>query len=339
MKLSTVGLTGHEMRFRKFIIATVISLSLQVLSSCGSDPISLITGEKKDENKSPVSNLTAEPLTHRSISLSWKSEGSKFTAIRVDRMTADSTGYSPVVTFYGSAPTGWTDVRLLPGTTYSYRVFGITIGRRSGYSNEVSSTTFDAQGKWKMFFSQPYDFPNGHSTVWTGSELLVWGGDDLNADKNMPRGMRYMPGTRKTTPISIVGAPSARRNHLALWIGSEMIIWGGISSNYDATGGYSDQEEKNGAIYTPSSDSWRKMSIAGAPDSRNRCSVLWTGKEMIIWGGERNIYGRVEWFNTGSIYDPSLDKWRQVSTRDAPVERSGHLAIWTGSEMIIWGGL
>ena len=57
---------------------------------------------------------------------------------------------------------------------------------------------------------------------------------------------------------------------------------------------------------------------------------MWTGSEMIIWGGSQ--------LNTGGRYNPSTDSWAATSTTNAPSARQDHTAVWTGSEMIIWGG-
>src|SRR4030095_16684820 len=32
------------------------------------------------------------------------------------------------------------------------------------------------------------------------------------------------------------------------------------------------------------------------------------------------------------------DSWTATSTTNAPTARTGHTAVWTGSEMIVWGG-
>ena len=56
---------------------------------------------------------------------------------------------------------------------------------------------------------------------------------------------------------------------------------------------------------------------------------------MIIWGGTNNT----GMLNSGGIYNPGSDTWTTISTDDAPVERGYHTAIWTGSKMIVWGGL
>ena len=59
--------------------------------------------------------------------------------------------------------------------------------------------------------------------------------------------------------------------------------------------------------------------------------------EMIIWGGE--IYPITVDFGTGGRYNPSTDTWTRTSTIGAPAPRALHAAVWTGSEMIVWGGL
>ena len=55
---------------------------------------------------------------------------------------------------------------------------------------------------------------------------------------------------------------------------------------------------------------------------------------MIIWGGGAGLM-----FNTGGRYNPSTDSWAATSTSNAPSVRIGHTAVWSGSEMIVWGGL
>ena len=44
------------------------------------------------------------------------------------------------------------------------------------------------------------------------------------------------------------------------------------------------------------------------------------------------------YFNTGGRYNPSTDSWTAISTTNAPDGRDDHTAVWTDSEMIVWGG-
>ena len=42
--------------------------------------------------------------------------------------------------------------------------------------------------------------------------------------------------------------------------------------------------------------------------------------------------------NTGGRYNPGTDSWTATSTTNAPAGRVAHTAVWTDSEMIVWGG-
>jgi N-acetylneuraminic acid mutarotase len=57
---------------------------------------------------------------------------------------------------------------------------------------------------------------------------------------------------------------------------------------------------------------------------------------MIVWGGTTAT--AVSAFDTGAIYDPATDGWADVTTVGAPEGRRSHVAVWTGTEMIVWGG-
>ena len=71
------------------------------------------------------------------------------------------------------------------------------------------------------------------------------------------------------------------------------------------------------------------------PTARAAHTAVWTGSEMIVWGG---VNGGNFLFNTGGRYNPSTDSWRATSITNAPSARYLHTAVWTGSEMIVWGG-
>ena len=103
-----------------------------------------------------------------------------------------------------------------------------------------------------------------------------------------------------------------------------MIVWGGDNgSSFLNTGGR----------YNPGTDSWTATSTTNAPVGRQDFTAVWTGSEMIVWGGFTGTY-----LNTGGRYNPTMDSWTATSTTNAPKGRYEHTAIWTGSEMIVWGG-
>ncbi len=54
---------------------------------------------------------------------------------------------------------------------------------------------------------------------------------------------------------------------------------------------------------------------------------------MIVWGGFEFIP-----VPSGGRYTPATDSWALVTEVDAPVTRTNHTAVWTGSDMIVYGG-
>jgi N-acetylneuraminic acid mutarotase len=162
-----------------------------------------------------------------------------------------------------------------------------------------------------------------HRAVWTGNEMIVWGGQN---NTSLNTGGRYNPATDGWTLTSTVNAPAARRAHTAVWTGSEMIVWGGAGDNYPFF-------LNTGSRYDPATDSWTPVTVNGAPAPRYVHTAVWTGNEMIIWGGA-STGGAV---NTGGQYNPVTNSWKQSSTAGAPTGRYHHTAVWTGIEMIIWG--
>ncbi len=170
------------------------------------------------------------------------------------------------------------------------------------------------------------------TAVWTGAEMIVWGGDGPGTYENT--GGRYYPATDSWLPTSTTNAPTGRALHTAVWTGSEMIIWGGVS-----TTGYTN----TGGRYDPVTDSWSSTSLTNAPSGRNYHTAIWTGSEMIVWGGygcaDPPTCSYSDDLETGGEYHPSTDSWSPTPLAGAPSKRRYHTAVWTGGHMIIWGGL
>lgn len=163
-----------------------------------------------------------------------------------------------------------------------------------------------------------------HTAVWTGTEMIVWGGHD--GYRELGDGRRYDPVTDTWTAVSVVGAPAGRYYHVAVWTGSEMVIWGGISASTTFA---------SGGRYNPATDTWTSTSNTSAPIARAAPSVVWTGSEMVVWGG----LAGASFLQTGGRYDPVGDTWTPTSVGPAtPSPRYLHTAVWTGTQMLVWGG-
>ncbi|MDB6121639.1 MAG: hypothetical protein JWQ71_632 [Pedosphaera sp.] len=165
---------------------------------------------------------------------------------------------------------------------------------------------------------------HGHTAVWTGSEMIIYGG--LNANY-LNDGARYNPGNQTWSAIAANASLEPRQYHTAVWTGSKMIVWGG----YD-NGTYLN----DGGLYDPAANSWSSVTTSGAPSVRDAQVAIWTGSEMIIWGGYNNNTGH--YLGDGARYNPGNNSWTAMATVNAPVARYFHTAVWTGTEMIVWGG-
>ena len=158
-----------------------------------------------------------------------------------------------------------------------------------------------------------------HTAVWTGSEMIVWGG----AYDRQSTGARYNPVTDTWTPTFSSGAPSWRTEAVSVWTGAEFVVWGGPG-------------QSTGGRWDPATNTWRNTSPANTPTPRVNPSVVWTGTEMIIWGGSDT--GSFVRRGDGKRYNPTSDTWLSVNDSGAPAARDEHSSVWTGTEMIVWGG-
>jgi dockerin type I repeat protein len=163
-----------------------------------------------------------------------------------------------------------------------------------------------------------------HTAAWSGSEMIVWGGNDSSNYFNT--GGRYNPSADSWTATNTTNAPLGRHFHKAVWSGSEMIVWAGTDSSFNPF--------NTGGRYNSGTDSWIATDTTNAPSGRYGHTAVWIGGEMIVWGG----YGFGIYSNTGARYNPGIDSWTATSTTNAPTGRAAHTAVWTGSEMIVWGG-
>ena len=165
---------------------------------------------------------------------------------------------------------------------------------------------------------------SAHSTVWTGTELIVWGGA-AGGGAYLNSGGRYATETGTWTAASTLGAPSARVDHSAVWTGSQMLIWGGFDVTGPVTGG---------SRFTPSPQGWQTISALDAPSPRYQHLALWTGARMLISGGLSGA-GLV---GDGALYSPDTEEWTTLPTSGAPSPRIQAAAVWTGTRLVVWGG-
>jgi hypothetical protein len=164
---------------------------------------------------------------------------------------------------------------------------------------------------------------------------IVWGGSngDYNGWQQFNDGAAYNPATgmwRVLPPAPLKGPTFPAM----VWTGREMVIVGGGTLD--------------GAAYDPVSDTW-----APTPIGQNitlmgpRPPSLWTGAQLLLNGVIDESTAKTTWF----AFDPDTGSWRTVPQPSYAVQnqwriagrspfagRADHTAVWTGTQMLIWGG-
>jgi N-acetylneuraminic acid mutarotase len=167
-----------------------------------------------------------------------------------------------------------------------------------------------------------------HSALWTGSRMIVWGGLDQDANL-LSTGAALNPSTGMWAALSSLNAPSARFDHTAIWTGSKMIVFGGADSQLDASAGHL---HNDGAIFDPLTNTWAPLPVLGAPEARAHHAVVWSGSEMLVFGGT-GVGGAM--VLTAGAFNPTTNSWRSLST--APVGATLPAGSWSGDALLTFG--
>jgi len=165
----------------------------------------------------------------------------------------------------------------------------------------------------------------GHTAVWTGKEMVVWGG--VSSGQVQGSGGMYDPAGDAWVSVSANGAPKGRLHHGAAWTGSKMIAWGGTD--------YIDWFQ-SGGVFDPAGNTWTgSVSVDGAPTRREGHTAVWASglNQLVIWGGWTG--GPYE--NTGGLWSEG-GNWAAMAIEGAPSPRAEHVGLWAKGELLVWGG-
>lgn len=186
-----------------------------------------------------------------------------------------------------------------------------------------------------------------HATAWTGTRLLIWGGQTgVNTPgaqaEALGDGGLYDPAADLWTPVATdENTPAPRSFHTATWTGdtgnpataNKMLVWGGCDKEEFVA---CDRYFGDGAFYDPSTRRWTKLVTTGvAPAARRlHTAVLVPGKaQLIIWGGQAGTHN----LGDGAILDLKTLHWQRM-LGIGPEARSRHTSVWTGDSMVVFGG-
>ena len=178
-------------------------------------------------------------------------------------------------------------------------------------------------GTWQRLPAAP--IPGGpYAGVWTGTELLLHAPYfDYRNGSYIGRsvGAAYNPATHTWRNLPPAPGPveSIEGGYRAVWTGRELLGWGmGLD-----------------AAYNPASNRWRRLPAMDT--GRIGHTAVCTGRQLLVWGGRTRDAGSWTAPAHGLVYDRAGDAWSPLPT--SPLRgRAGHVAVWTGSQMLVWGG-
>lgn len=122
-----------------------------------------------------------------------------------------------------------------------------------------------------------------------------------------------------------------------------MIVFGGY--NHESTG--DDPFLDDGAIYRLCDDTWAPMSTAGVPHAitdtvAQRPIGLWTGGDLLVWGGFQDLPSSYEEgapVSFAARYSVAGDAWSDMKRDGEPTARDYLVRLWTGDRLLVWGGI
>jgi len=176
-------------------------------------------------------------------------------------------------------------------------------------------------------------------TVWTGDQLIVWGGLSYGTGMNydpvvtsLDDGGVYDLASDTWTPIAAAGAPHGGLAPFA-WTGEELVVIAKLD-------GYSMPGEIlfEGARFDPSANAWSPMSapslaLADTLEFAN-LKLYWLGSVLAVIG-EKVSQGRGA--PTLLLYDPKSDSWSSGTVPSVPQFFSWQSATVVGTRLVVLG--
>ena len=204
----------------------------------------------------------------------------------------------------------------------------ILAGGDNHYPDSTAWAYDPANEQWRQLPDPPIPDVEGIEGVWTGTEAIFFGG---YAEPPQSPGAAYNPAT-DTWRLLAVHPGTWIEGHRMIWTGRKVIVY---------SGHIGPEHQQRLLLYNPASDTWAESSPSPIPPSE-RLGGAWTGDQLIMWGGYATYGTHDEGgdavYGSGAAYDPATDTWTALPL--APLaDRCDHTVTWTGSELMIFGGM
>jgi hypothetical protein len=179
-----------------------------------------------------------------------------------------------------------------------------------------------ATSTWRELSSKGDD-RSGGNVLWTGTEVIDWGGSDVPPDPSSA-GARFDPIDGAWRPMSEDGAPTGSET-TTLWTGQEAVVPVGELA----------------AAYDPAVDEWRPLPAEGAPAPNGFQSGTQARDRIVVWGGGQPDDPASDTPGSapgGGVYDPGNDAWSSLPTRCGPERLRSFTLSWVDDGILINSG-
>jgi hypothetical protein len=184
-----------------------------------------------------------------------------------------------------------------------------------------------AKDHWSQLPPAPIVGRSDAAAVWTGKEMVVWGGSSTSDDEHY----RYYADGAAYNPIAetwrrLASSPlTARVAGVSVWAGSKLFVWGG------STGGTGFAHD--GATYDPVKNRWKKLPPV-LLDAEGQLQAIWTGTEAIVF--DLSAGQSVERV-TATSYSPRTNRWHSLPPMPAVTGHDlfGFQALLTGNSIYL----
>jgi N-acetylneuraminic acid mutarotase len=197
--------------------------------------------------------------------------------------------------------------------------------------SETPTPAYTLQNRWMIQSSSgaPSEL-YGAASVWAMGKMRVFGGRMNSAAVSV-----FDPATNAWSLENSASAPAMRFAHSAIWTGSQVLVFGGNTGTIA-----NPVTSKELFSYNINTQQWTSVAVPPWVFRRMNHSAIWTGSEMIVFGGFSQAGNNIgEYRADGFRYNPSNQSWSPLSTINSPISRLGASAVWTGSKMLLFGGL
>jgi hypothetical protein len=184
---------------------------------------------------------------------------------------------------------------------------------------------------WVPVPAAPIVARTGADSVWTGTRFLVTGGYHEGDDDDRLDGAAFDPVSGDWSPIADRPTPGSCGGGAAcegIWTGKVALF------------------PISGVGYDPAANRWSTMAPAPTGDGPAPGEpAVWTGQRLISWGINADDTDDTDDSDgieepppvRGGAYDPVADRW-QTFPAGPLSSRVIHTAVWTGQEVLVWGG-